>query len=157
MAWRAKRFGAPPAPGNRAARGASGTGRGRIRRKPMIRSAIVLLALATAIGSCTAPPPGAPPGARANGGQCFIASQVNSFTATRDGNVDVKVGAGRYYRLTLGGGCPQVDWSTSVGIRAIGGGNFICEGYDAELIVPDPSGTQRCPVSGVHAISKEQY
>jgi len=123
----------------------------------MIRSAVLLLTLTGAIGSCTAPPAGAPAAARANGGQCFLASQVNSFTAVGNGDVDVKVGAGHYYRLTLGGFCPQVDWSTRVGIHSVGGGNFVCQGYDAELIVPDPSGMQRCPVTSVQAISKEQY
>jgi hypothetical protein len=94
----------------------------------------------------------------ASGRQCFTPGEVNSYTATKDGNVDVKVGANRYYHLTLGGGCPNVDWSQRVGIRATGGSSFICEGLDAELIVPDPSiAQQRCPVTDIHAITREQF
>ena len=72
--------------------------------------------------------------------------------------MDIQVGAGRYYHLTLGGGCPNnINFASSVGIRATGGGSFVCEGLDAELIVPDPSGTQRCPITVVQPISKDQY
>jgi hypothetical protein len=93
----------------------------------------------------------------AQGRQCFLANQVNSFTPSKAGFVDVRAGASRYFRLDLGGGCPNVDWSMRVGIRSVGGGSWICEGYDAELIVPDPSGAERCPVSKVISISKAQY
>ena len=96
--------------------------------------------------------------AQASGRQCFLPSEVNSFNATKDGNVDIKVGSSRYYHLTLGGGCPtNINFATRVGIRATGGGSFVCEAMDAELIVPDPSGTERCPITAVHSISKDQY
>ncbi len=89
--------------------------------------------------------------------QCFTPREVSGFTGTVDRNADIKVGTSRYFRLELGGGCPDIDWSQRIGIRARGGGTFICEGYDAELIVPDPTRTQVCPVSAIHAISREQY
>ena len=125
----------------------------------MIRSAAALLVLTSAavIGSCTAPPAGTPAAARANGSQCFLANEVNSFSPSNAGFVDVRVGATRYFRLDLGGGCPDINWSMSVGIRAVGGGSFICQGYDAELIVPDPSGTQHCPIARITPITKEQF
>lgn len=126
----------------------------------MVRSSAFVIAVVScsALAGCAAQAGGASTAQSRSGGQCFIPSEVNSFTATKDGNVDVKVGSSRYFRLTLGGGCPNnINFATSVGIRATGGGSFICEGYDAELIVPDPSGTQRCPISAVHAISAEQY
>jgi len=125
----------------------------------MMRSSMFLLSLfgSAALAAC-AGQQAATPSAQASGRQCFLPSEVNSFNATKDGNVDVQVGASRYYHLTLGGGCPNnINFATSVGIRATGGGSFVCEGMDAELIVPDPSGTQRCPITAVHAISKDQY
>ena len=122
----------------------------------MVRTAIFALAT-SALAGCAAQPTAAPTATQRSGGQCFLATQVNSFTPTKAGFVDVRVGASRYFRLALGGGCPNVDWSMRVGIRSVGGGSWICEGYDAELIVPDPSGSERCPVSQVTAISKEQY
>jgi Family of unknown function (DUF6491) len=126
----------------------------------MIRpSALVLSLIAcTALTGCAGQSAGTPPTQARGAGQCFTPNQVNSFNATKDGNVDVQVGASRYYHLTLGGGCPNnINFATSVGIRSTGGGSFVCEGLDAELIVPDPSGTQRCPITAVHAISKDQY
>lgn len=126
----------------------------------MPRSILVMASLSSfaLIGGC-APPPGAQAVAMAqpNGRQCFLASQVNSFSATKDGNVDIRAGASRYFKLTLGGGCPSINFSTQVGIRTTGGGSWICEGYDAELIVPDPAFNQRCPIANVQAISRQQF
>jgi hypothetical protein len=116
---------------------------------------LILLTGCAILGACAAPPAANP--TMAQGRQCFLANEVNSFTPTKAGFVDVRAGASRYFRLDLGGGCPNVDWSMRVGIRSVGGGSWICEGYDAELIVPDPSGAERCPVSKVTSISRAQY
>jgi hypothetical protein len=109
------------------------------------------------LAGCAAQPAATAASAHRPSGQCFLASQVNSFTPTRAGFVDVRAGASRYFRLDLGGGCPNVDWSMRVGIRSVGGGSWICEGYDAELIVPDPAGAERCPISKVTMISQAQF
>ena len=122
----------------------------------MVRTAIFALAT-SALAGCAAPPAANPAMVQRTGGQCFLANQVNSFTPTKAGFVDVRAGASRYFRLDLGGGCPNVDWSTRVGIQTVGGGSWICEGYDAELIVPEPGIGGRCPISRVSAISKAQY
>ena len=116
---------------------------------------LILLIGCAIFGGCAAQPAANP--AMAQGRQCFLANQVNSFTPTKGGFVDVRAGASGYFRLDLGGGCPNVDWSTRVGIRSVGGGSWICEGYDAELIVPEPGIGGRCPISKVTSISKEQY
>ena len=88
--------------------------------------------------------------------RCFLARQVNGFTSRGRDIVDVHVGANRYYRLTLGGVCPDVDWSLRVGIRTLGGGSWICQGADAEIIVPSPNGRQRCLVTDVRPLSREE-
>lgn len=126
----------------------------------MTRTSTLVIALigCAAIAGCAPQPAGTSSAQAPAGRQCFLPSEVNSFNATKDGNVDIQVGAGRYYHLTLGGGCPNnINFASSVGIRATGGGSFVCEGLDAELIVPDPSGTQRCPITAVQPISKDQY
>jgi hypothetical protein len=124
----------------------------------MFRSSLVIVLIGCGTLAGCASQPNTVTGQGRTGKQCFLPSDVNSFEATKDGNVNIRVSASRYYRLDLGGGCSNlVDFATGVGIRATGGGSFVCEGYDAELIVPDPSGTQRCPISAVHAISKDQY
>jgi hypothetical protein len=85
--------------------------------------------------------------------RCFRAAEVNGFTPRGNDQVDVQVGANRHYRLTLAGACPDVDWSFRLGIRTTGGSSWICQGADAEIIVPSPNGRQSCLVSDVRALS----
>jgi hypothetical protein len=88
--------------------------------------------------------------------RCFLARNVNGYTPRGRDAVDVRVGANRTYRLTLAGVCPEVDWSYRVALRTTGGGSWICQGADAELIVPSPTGTQRCLVTDVRALTPEE-
>jgi len=88
--------------------------------------------------------------------RCFRAAEVNGFTSRGSDAVDVRVGANRHYRLSLGGPCPDVDWSLRVALRTTGGNSYICQGADAEIIVPSPSGTQRCLVTDVRALTAEE-
>ncbi len=125
----------------------------------MIRSSTLLIAIAgcTALIGCAGEPTATRTSQAGNRDQCFLPSQVNGFTGTKDGNVDIQVGANRYYRLNLTGTCLNVNWDSRIGIRSVGGSTFVCEGFDAELIVPDASGTQRCQISSIHAITKDQF
>jgi hypothetical protein len=115
----------------------------------------VILASATLlVAACSAA--GAQPDARAAGGrQCFNASSVNSFHAIGNDAVIVTVGANRYYRLGIVGVCPEIDWSSRVALRSTSGSSWICQGLDAEFLVPSPSGLQRCPVVSVNPLSPE--
>jgi hypothetical protein len=88
--------------------------------------------------------------------QCFLASQVHGFGHATDKSVDVWVGASRYYRLDVLGPCHDINWSSALLLRTTGGSSWICEGADAEIIVPGPVGG-RCLVSDVHPITKEQW
>lgn len=119
-------------------------------------SGLVMMALtATVLSSCTNNPA---PGAAASNRQCFSASSVNSFNANRDGTVDIQAGANQYFRLTTDGTCPNIDWSTRVGIQTTSGGDFVCNGYDARFVVPDPGmGTDRCNITNIAPLTKEQY
>ena len=85
--------------------------------------------------------------------QCFSAKSIYSFHAVGDQAVDVEVGTHRFYRLDLTGACTDVRWSNAIAVRTLGGSSWICRGVDAEVIVPSPSGTQRCLVSGVRQLS----
>lgn len=88
--------------------------------------------------------------------QCFLPRSVNGFTAVDDDIVHVHVGASQVYRLELVGVCPDVDWSNRIGIRATGGGSWVCRGFDAELLVPGPLGVQTCPVTRVRRLSEAE-
>lgn len=124
----------------------------------MMRSAAILFA--TIFGGLSACTQGAvtPASAQASGRQCFLARDVNSFGAVSDDIVDVTVGAGRYFRLQLSGGCPNIDWSRRIALRTTSGTSWICEGLDAEIFSLDnTSFPGRCLVENVTPITKEQY
>ena len=115
----------------------------------------VFIAIAAALASaCTADQPRTVAGGP--GRQCFTASQVNDFHAIDRDTVLVTIGSNRTYMLDILGTCPEIDWSFRVGIRSTGGSNWICQGQDAELIVPSPSGVQRCPVLGVRPLTPDE-
>jgi Family of unknown function (DUF6491) len=113
----------------------------------------LLLPAAFLVGSGAAPRAAV---AQQRGQQCFNVSSINSFSPAGRDKVDVRVGANRYYRLDLLGTCPDVDYSFRVAVRTRGGSSWICQGQDADLIVPDPSGTQTCPVTGVRELTPEE-
>ena len=112
---------------------------------------------AVAMTACTNnPAPGMGPDQSSRA--CFLASAVNSFNANQDGTVDIQAGANQYFRLTTDGTCPSIDWSTRVGIQTTSGGDFVCNGYDARFVVPDPGmGTDRCNITNIAPLTKEQY
>jgi hypothetical protein len=105
----------------------------------VLGGASVSLAAAVAVGA--PPPPGARPPAQH---ACFFHDMANGFSAPNDREVYVRVGVRDVYRLDLFGGCPNVDWTLSIGIFNRGS-SWICVGDVVDLIVPDPGmGRQRC-------------
>ena len=90
--------------------------------------------------------------AQAERRQCFLPRHVNGFNAENRERVHVTVGTRDVYELEIVGVCPDVDWSQRIGIRSRGS-SWVCQGLDAELIVPSPTGTQSCPVTGVRKLS----
>jgi hypothetical protein len=120
----------------------------------MIRSAAIVLVstAAAALASCAQQQP-ATPLAAGTARDCFNARNVSGFTAVDDDTVDVRVGSRRVYRLELAGVCPNVNWATGVALVSRGS-SFICHGFDAELIVPNPGlGPQRCFASSVRRLT----
>lgn len=109
-------------------------------------------AIAVALVGEAAPGAAAQPARR----DCFHARSVNGFNPVARDQVDVRVGANRRYRLELAGYCPDVDWSWRIALRTRGGSSWICHGLDAELIVPSPTGPQRCLVSSVRRLTPEE-
>lgn len=87
---------------------------------------------------------------------CFSARSINGFSPVGRDQVDVRVGASRQYRLELAGYCPDIDWSWRIALRTRGGSSWICQGLDAELIVPSTTGPQRCLVSSVRRLTPEE-
>lgn len=121
----------------------------------MRRSLFALPAFVTALAACTSTGAPGDVSAAPQGRQCFNARSVNSFHAIGDHAVIVTAGVNRYYQLDILGTCPDIDWSLQVGLRSTSGSSWICEGLDAEFIVPSSTGIQRCPVLGVHPMSPD--
>ena len=107
-----------------------------------------------ALAACMVNQPPAQRAAAMDTRQCFHAGQVNGFHAIGRDTVNVHVGASRVYQLEILGTCPDVNWSSRIGVRATGGGSWVCRGFDAELLVPRPGGGfDRCPVTSVRQLS----
>ena len=117
-----------------------------------MRTIIILLASAGAALAAGCMANRAPP-AQMAGRQCFNAGQINSFHAVDRDTVYVTAGVRRMYQLEIVGVCPDVDWTQRIGLRSTSGSSWVCSGLDAELLVPSPSGLQRCPVVGVRALT----
>ena len=120
------------------------------------RRGLVAIVAGALTASCTAA--NQPPRAQAAraGGQCFLASQVNGFHGVDRDTVHVTVGPRTVYELELFGTCLNVDWSQRIGIRSTGGSSWVCQGFDAELLVPSPIGVQRCAVSSVRRLTPQE-
>lgn len=87
---------------------------------------------------------------------CFSARSVSGFSPVGRDAVDVAITRNRKYRLTLGGYCPDVDWSLRIALQTRSGSSFICAGYDAEILVRGPIGLQRCSVTDVRRLTPEE-
>ena len=118
--------------------------------------ALPVLAVA-GLAACAAPRTDAPQSYAAGTEQCFYNSDVRSFTDSGPGAVLVAVGPRDAWELTLQGGCPNVGAASSVGIVSRGQ-TRICAGTDAELIVPNVSGSgsQRCLVRSVRKLTEQE-
>src|SRR4051812_903644 len=125
----------------------------------MTRLALILIGgTATGLLAACANQPGGPGvAAQSKAGQCFLASNVNGYSFVSDNAVDIQVGANRYYRLSLNGWCPQSAFSQRLALKTTGGSSWICQGLDAEIIVPSPGGAQRCLVNSIQPITKEAW
>lgn len=89
--------------------------------------------------------------------ECFWGSQVTGFSDAGPDRAILNIGQRESWELTLAAGCPDVDWALRIGIRARGG-DRICTGRPAELLIPEASGSsmRRCLVQNVRKLSPEE-
>ena len=124
----------------------------------MTRSALVLLLPlgAAAIAACAqqAASAPAPSPAASSSRECFNARNISSVKAQGESTIDIQAGVRRYYRLQIAGVCTNVNWARKVAVVTRGGSSWICQGFDADLVIDDPgTGPQRCLVSSVRRLS----
>lgn len=83
---------------------------------------------------------------------CFWASQASGFRPDGQDRALVRTGS-RQWELTLAPGCPDIDWALAIGIGGRGG-DRICPGRPAELILPEASGSgaRRCLVRAIRPL-----
>lgn len=118
-----------------------------------VAPALAVLALAACAPT---PPPGVAAAEPHGEDHCFWNRQVNGFTPVDRDTVRLTAGARRVFELELFGGCPDVDWAQTIGVRSRGG-DRICSGLEAELIVPRTGlGPQRCAVRGVRRVTEAE-
>jgi hypothetical protein len=88
---------------------------------------------------------------------CFWSSEVTGFADAGPGRAILNSGGRDSWELTLAPGCSNVDWALQIGIRARGG-QQICPGRPAELIVPDASGTgaRTCLVRSIRRVPPQR-
>lgn len=113
-------------------------------------AAIALLA-AAASPALAADPAKAAPAKR----QCFLASNVTNYSAVDERTVNVRVGVNDVYELKLFSRCPDIDWSHKIGLISRGG-SWICDGFDATIIVDSTIGPQRCTVDKVRKLTPDE-
>jgi hypothetical protein len=87
---------------------------------------------------------------------CFNARMAGGFRSVGREAVDVRISRNREYRLVLAGYCPNIEWSLGIALRTYGGASFVCAGSDAMLLVPGPTGVERCAVWEVRRLSQAE-
>jgi hypothetical protein len=86
---------------------------------------------------------------------CFLARNVNSWSAADDKTVYIRIGVKDVYRLDLMGACPDIDWNWSIALESHGS-SWICSPMDATIIARSPIGPQRCPVREVTRLTPQE-
>lgn len=124
----------------------------------MILRSIAVAALAVLSG-CTAAADAPPRSAATDRGdrQCFFLSQVNGYTHVRGSRDRIRVSTGPSdrYEFQVFGSCPYLDDAEAMAFDQAGGGT-ICSGLDVDLIVPTPTGPQRCPVRMIRKLAPDE-
>jgi len=88
--------------------------------------------------------------------RCFSARDARSFRSVNTTTVNVRVGRD-VYRLALLGVCPNFVWTQRLAL-VTRGTSRICTGpaLGASIVARGPSGTQRCAIQTVTALTPEE-
>jgi hypothetical protein len=86
---------------------------------------------------------------------CFYSRSINGFSAVDDETVNLRVGVSEVYQIKLFAPSSDIEWASGIAMIARGG-NFICSGLDATVVVPGPAGPQRYPVTSIRRLTAEE-
>jgi hypothetical protein len=102
----------------------------------------VLLAACNAYGA----PPANATAAASDGRQCFYAGNISGYRKGDGDTVVINTNSRDYYQFRTQPYCAdRIDWENRIALRSRTG-NFICNGYDAEIYVPEAIGAAYCPL-----------
>jgi len=106
-----------------------------------------------ATGGHSQPAPAAPKSDEA----CFWARNVNGFNAPDEKTVYIRVGVSEIYRLDLMYDCTGLTFRQDIGLeREPSGDAFICNPMQATVVYRDGGIPQRCPVTAIHKLTKDE-
>ena len=123
--------------------------------RALIPAAIAVTGAAL-VAACNAygepPPPGA--AASAYGGrECFYAANITGYRRGPGDTVIINTNARDYYQFRTQPYCAdRIDWENRIALRSRTG-SFICNGYDAEIYVPEAIGAAYCPLYDMRKLS----
>jgi hypothetical protein len=89
--------------------------------------------------------------------QCFYANDWQSWKASDDHTMYVRVGVRRVFRLDFASSCHSMTWPDVHLITVFRGSNSICSPLDIDLKVSDGHGfAEPCIVSGMSELTPDQ-
>jgi Family of unknown function (DUF6491) len=89
------------------------------------------------------------------GNQCFNARMVTGFRSVNRDQVDITAPGRRTFRLDLGPGCFDINWSDRIALISRTG-SFVCGPLDAEIVSRGGPIRSHCYVTGMRQLSDEE-
>jgi hypothetical protein len=88
--------------------------------------------------------------------QCFVRRNINGFSAPNDRTVYIRVGVSDVWRLDLMTDCTGLSFRQAFGLEDRPASAWICSPLDATVIVRQTGISQRCPVSAMHKLTRDE-
>ena len=115
----------------------------RVLLPASIAAGLATLAACNAYGP---PPPGAATAGAYGGRQCFYVGNITGYRRGPGDTVIINTNPRDYYEFRTQPYCAdRIDWENRIALRSRGG-SFVCNGYDAEIYVPEALGATYCPL-----------
>jgi hypothetical protein len=119
-------------------------------------SSAATAALVAACNSYGAPPARATAASSTGGRQCFYAPNVSGYRRGPGDTVIVNTNSRDYYQFRTQPYCAdRIDWENRIALRSRTG-SFICNGYDAEIYVPEAIGAAYCPLYDMRKLTSAE-
>jgi predicted small secreted protein len=119
----------------------------------VVPAALAATVIGLAACNTYAEPAGAANAVATGGRQCFYAPNVTGYRRGLGDTVIVNTNSRDYYQFDTQPYCAdRIDWENRIALRSRTG-TFICNGYDAEIYVPEAVGAAYCPLYHMHKLT----